>query len=55
MKNANWIGIRNIVATIVVVGASFLTDWLNEQKMERKIHEYVSEWVIPLIENQKES
>ncbi len=42
MKNkANWIKILGMAATIIGMGATLLTDWVNDQKMDEKIAEKV--------------
>lgn len=43
MFNKNLIKILGVAATIIGVGATLLTDWVNEQKMDEKIEEKVSE------------
>mgnify|MGYP007099349583 FL=1 len=44
MKNkANWIKILGMTATIIGMGATLLTDWVNDQKMDEKIAEKVFE------------
>lgn len=39
MNNAKLIKILGLVATAVGMGATLLTDWVNEKKMEEKIDE----------------
>lgn len=55
MKNAKLIRILSIVATAVGVGATFLTDWVNEKKMEEKIDECINEKLAALSEDKEES
>lgn len=43
MFNKNLIKILGVAATIVGVGATLLTDWVNEQKMDEKIEEKINE------------
>lgn len=39
MNNAKLVKILGLVATAVGMGATLLTDWVNEKKMEEKIDE----------------
>lgn len=44
MKNkANWIKILGMAATIIGMGATLLTDWVNDQKMDEKMDEKIAE------------
>lgn len=43
MKNKNLIKILGFAATVISLGASIVTDWVNEQKMDEKIEEKVNE------------
>ena len=43
MNNAKLIKILGLVATAVGMGATLLTDWVNEKKMEEKIDERIDE------------
>lgn len=43
MLNGKLIKILGITATIIGMGATFLTDWVNEKKMDEKIEEKVNE------------
>ena len=43
MINAKMVKILGIVATAVGMGATLLTDWVNEKKMEEKIDERINE------------
>ena len=44
MKNkSNLIKVIGMAATIIGMGASILSDWANEQKMNEKIKEEVNE------------
>lgn len=37
--NKNWIKAVGLLATLITFGASFATDWVNDQKMEEKIND----------------
>lgn len=52
MKNAKLIHILSIVAAAVGVGATLLTDWTNEKKMEEKIDECINEKLAALSEDE---
>lgn len=41
MNNAKLVKILGLVATAVGMGATLLTDWVNEKKMEEKIDERI--------------
>lgn len=43
MNNAKLVKILGLVATAVGMGATLLTDWVNEKKMEEKIDERINE------------
>ena len=43
MKKEKLIKLIGFTATIIGLGASLVTDWVNEQKMDEKIEEKVSE------------
>lgn len=43
MNSTKLIKILGIVATAVGMGATLLTDWVNERKMEEKIDERINE------------
>lgn len=43
MINAKMVKIIGLVATAVGMGATLLTDWVNEKKMEEKIDERINE------------
>lgn len=43
MINRNWIKILGIVATAVGMGATLLTDWVNDKKTDEKIEEKINE------------
>ena len=56
MNNAKLIKILGLVATTVGMGATLLTDWVNEKKMEEKIDERINEKLAALSdEEDKES
>lgn len=42
-NKSKWIKAIGIAATVIGVGVNFITDWVNEQKMDEKIEEKVSE------------
>ena len=43
MINAKMVKILGLVATAVGMGATLLTDWVNEKKMDERIEEKVNE------------
>lgn len=43
MINGKMVKILGIVATVVGMGATLLTDWVNEKKMDEKIIEKINE------------
>jgi len=43
MINGKMVKILGIVATVVGMGATLLTDWVNEKKMDEKIYEKINE------------
>lgn len=43
MINAKMVKILGLVATAIGMGATLLTDWVNEKKMEEKIDERINE------------
>ena len=45
--------ILGIVATVIGMGATLLTDWVNEKKMDEKITEKITEALTKI--NEKES
>lgn len=49
-----FVKIIGIAATIVGLGATLLTDWVNEQKMDERIEEKVNEILTPKDENDDE-
>lgn len=42
-NKSKWIKAIGVAATVIGVGANLITDWVNEQKMDEKIEEKVSE------------
>lgn len=42
-NKSKWIKAIGVAATVIGVGVNFITDWVNEQKMDEKIEEKVSE------------
>ena len=55
MINAKMVNILGIVATTVGMGATLLTDWVNEKKMEEKIDERINEKLAALNDEEEES
>lgn len=43
MINKNFIKIIGLAATVLGIGATLVTDWVNDKKMDEKIMEKVSE------------
>lgn len=43
MKTSTWIKAIGIVATVIGMGATLVTDWVNEKKMDEKIEEKINE------------
>ena len=54
MNNAKLIKILGLVATAVGMGATLLTDWVNEKKMEEKIDERIDEKLAALSDEEDE-
>lgn len=42
-NKSKWIKAIGVAATVIGVGGNLITDWVNEQKMDEKIEEKVSE------------
>lgn len=42
-NKSKWIKAIGVAATVIDVGVNLITDWVNEQKMDEKIEEKVSE------------
>lgn len=55
MINAKMVKILGIVATAVGMGATLLTYWVNEKKMEEKIDERINEKLAALNDEEEES
>ena len=55
MINAKMVKILGIVANAVCMGATLLTDWVNEKKMEEKIDERINEKLAALNDEEEES
>lgn len=55
MTNAKMVKILGLVATVVGMGATLLTDWVNEKKMEEKIDERINEKLAVLNDEEEES
>lgn len=55
MINAKMVKILGLVATAVGMGATLLTDWVNEKKMEEKIDERINEKLAALNDEEEES
>ena len=51
--NSNLIKILGIAATVIGVGATLVTDWVNDKKMDEKIEQKVIEALTKI--NEKES
>ena len=41
--NAKWVEVLGVIGSIVGVGATLLTDWVNDKKIDEKIDERLSE------------
>ena len=54
MNNAKLVKILGLVATAVGMGATLLTDWVNEKKMEEKIDERINEKLAALSDEEDE-
>ena len=54
MNNAKLVKILGLVATAVGMGATLITDWVNEKKMEEKIDERINEKLAALSEEEDE-
>lgn len=54
MKNAKLIKILGLVATAIGIGATCLTDWVNDKKMEEKIDECIDEKLAALNDDEDE-
>lgn len=54
MNNAKLIKILGLVATVVGMGATLLTDWVNEKKMEEKIDECINEKLAALSDDEED-
>ena len=55
MINAKMVNILSLVAATVGMGATLLTDWVNEKKMEEKIDERINEKLAALNDEEEES
>lgn len=53
--NKNWIKAIGLLATVVGFGASFVTDYVNDKKMEEKISNGINEALAKKLNNAKES
>ena len=42
-NKSKWIKAIGVAATVIGAGVNLITDWVNEQKMDEKIEEKVSE------------
>ena len=45
-NKSKWIKAIGVAATVIRVGVNLITDWVNEQKMDEKIEEKVSEALV---------
>nr|DAQ19129.1 MAG TPA: hypothetical protein [Caudoviricetes sp.] len=43
MNNGKLIKVLGILATVIGMGATLVTDWVNEKKMDEKIDEKINE------------
>ena len=55
MINAKMVKILGLDATVIGMGATLLTDWVNEKKMEEKIDERINEKLAALNDEEEES
>lgn len=46
MNNAKLIKVLGITATVIGMGATLITDWVNEKKMDEKIDEKINEALV---------
>lgn len=53
METKKIIKVLGITATLVGIGATFLTDWVNEKKLDEKVTEKVNEAFTQLGEAQE--
>ena len=53
MINGKMVKILGIVATVVGMGATLLSDWVNEKKMNEKIDELVIEKINETLANRE--
>ena len=53
--NKNLIKVLGITATITGMGATLISDWVNDKKMDEKIEERVNEALAKREENEEES
>ena len=54
MANTNWIKILGLAATVVSMGATLLSNWVDEKKMEERIDKCVDEKLAEMNENDEE-
>lgn len=54
MNSTKLVKILGIVATTIGMGATLLTDWVNEKKMEEKIDERINEKLAELSDEEDE-
>ena len=54
MNNAKLVNILGLVAATVGMGATLLTDWVNEKNMEEKIDERINEKLAALSDEEDE-
>lgn len=45
-NKSKWIKAIGVAATVIGVGVNLIIDWVNEQKMDEKIEEKVSEALV---------
>lgn len=54
MNSTKLVKILGMVATVAGVGATLLTDWVNEKKMEERIDERINEKLAALKDEEDE-
>jgi low affinity Fe/Cu permease len=55
MKSTNLVKILGLVATVVGAGATLLTNWVEERRMEEKIDERIDKRLAELSDEDEES
>ncbi len=54
MMNSKWIKVIGLAATVLGLGATLITDWVNEQKMNETIDAKINEALNNKEENENE-